>query len=48
MREEMTYGHSGCSGLLVSRIGLETMNFGYILDESSSFAIMDAAIDAGS
>jgi aryl-alcohol dehydrogenase-like predicted oxidoreductase len=44
---EMTYGHLGRSGLMVSRIGLGTMNFGYTVDESSSFAVMDAAIDAG-
>ena len=43
----MTYGHLGRSGLLVSRIGLGTMNFGYTADESTSFAVMDAAIDAG-
>jgi aryl-alcohol dehydrogenase-like predicted oxidoreductase len=43
----MTYGHLGSSGLLVSRIGLGTMNFGYTVDESSSFEVMDAAIDAG-
>ena len=47
MSAEMTYGHLGRSGLLVSRIGLGTMNFGYTVDESSSFAVMDAAIDAG-
>jgi aryl-alcohol dehydrogenase-like predicted oxidoreductase len=47
MSEEMTYAHLGRSGLLVSRIGLGTMNFGYTVDESSSFAVMDAAIDAG-
>ena len=47
MGEEMTYGHLGRSGLLVSRIGLGTMNFGYIADEPSSFAVMDAAFDAG-
>jgi aryl-alcohol dehydrogenase-like predicted oxidoreductase len=47
MSGEMTYGHLGRSGLLVSRIGLGTMNFGYTADESSSFAVMDAAIDAG-
>ena len=39
----MTYGHLGRSGLLVSRIGLGTMNFGYTVDESSSFAVMTAA-----
>ncbi|NJC10834.1 aryl-alcohol dehydrogenase-like predicted oxidoreductase [Micromonospora profundi] len=47
MSDEMTYGHLGRSGLLVSRIGLGTMNFGYLVDEPSSFAVMDAAIDAG-
>ena len=40
----MTYAHLGRSGLLVSRIGLGTMNFGYTVDEPSSFAVMDAAI----
>jgi aryl-alcohol dehydrogenase-like predicted oxidoreductase len=45
--DEMTYGHLGRSGLLVSRIGLGTMNFGCTVDESSSFDVMDAAIDAG-
>jgi aryl-alcohol dehydrogenase-like predicted oxidoreductase len=43
----MTYGHLGRSGLLVSRIGLGTMNFGYTVDEAASFAVMDAAVDAG-
>src|SRR5687767_14324344 len=47
MSEEMTYAHLGRSGLLVSRIGLGTMNFGFRVDEPSSFAVMDAAIDAG-
>ncbi len=47
MGDEMTYAHLGRSGLLVSRIGLGTMNFGYLVDESSSFEVMDAAIDAG-
>ena len=37
----------GRSGLLVSRIGLGTMNFGYTVDEPSSFAVMAAAIDGG-
>jgi aryl-alcohol dehydrogenase-like predicted oxidoreductase len=32
---------------MVSRIGLGTMDCGYTVDESSSFAVMDAAIDAG-
>ena len=47
MSEEMPYAHLGRSGLLVSRIGLGTMNFGFTVDEPSSFAVMDAAIDAG-
>src|SRR5215204_4554461 len=47
MGSEMTYGHLGRSGLLVSRIGLGTMNFGFTVDESTSYAVMDAAIDAG-
>jgi aryl-alcohol dehydrogenase-like predicted oxidoreductase len=44
---EMIYGHLGRSGLLVSRIGLGTMNFGYLADEPASFAVMDAAFDSG-
>src|SRR5512133_2825026 len=47
MTGEMKYRHLGRSGLLVSRIGLGTMNFGYTVDESSSHVVMDAAIDAG-
>jgi aryl-alcohol dehydrogenase-like predicted oxidoreductase len=47
MADAMAYGHLGRSGLLVSRIGLGTMNFGYTVDESDSFAVMDAAIEAG-
>jgi aryl-alcohol dehydrogenase-like predicted oxidoreductase len=43
----MTYAHLGRSGLLVSGIALGTMDFGYLLDESSSFDVMDAAVDAG-
>jgi len=43
----MTYAHLGRSGLLVSRIALATMDFGYLLDESSSFEVMEAAVDAG-
>jgi hypothetical protein len=39
MSEEMMYGHLGRSGVIVSRIGLGTMNFGYTVDESSSFAV---------
>ncbi|GAB3011993.1 aldo/keto reductase [Streptomyces pseudoechinosporeus] len=47
MSDEMRYGHLGRSGLLVSRIGLGTMDFGYTVDESTSFAVMDTAIEAG-
>ena len=47
MTDGMAYGHLGRSGLLVSRIGLGTMNFGFTADESASSAVMDAAIDAG-
>ena len=47
MSDEMAYSHLGRSGLLVSRIGLGTMRFGFTADESASSTIMDAAIDAG-
>ncbi|HEY7625862.1 MAG TPA: aldo/keto reductase, partial [Ilumatobacteraceae bacterium] len=47
MSDEMTYGRLGRSGLLVSRIGLGTMSFGYTSDESSSCEVMDTAIEAG-
>src|SRR3954453_16586326 len=47
MSDEMAYAHLGRSGLLVSRVALGTMNFGFTADESASAAIMDAAIDAG-
>jgi aryl-alcohol dehydrogenase-like predicted oxidoreductase len=47
MSDEMTYGRLGRSGLLVSRLGLGTMSFGYTSDESSSCEVMDAAIEAG-
>src|SRR5690242_15194738 len=47
MLAEMAYAHVGRSGLRVSRVGLGTMNFGYDVDEASSFEIMNAAIDAG-
>ena len=43
----MAYGHLGRSGLMVSRIGLGTMPFGFTVDEPTSFAVMDAAVDAG-
>jgi len=47
MSNEMPYAHLGRSGLLVSRIGLGAMNFGFTVDEPGSVAVMDAAIDAG-
>ncbi|WP_329280573.1 aldo/keto reductase [Streptomyces sp. NBC_01451] len=47
MSDEMRYGHLGRCGLLVSRIGLGTMGFGYTVDESTSFAVMDTAIETG-
>jgi aryl-alcohol dehydrogenase-like predicted oxidoreductase len=47
MSDEMAYGHLGRSGLVVSRIGLGTMTFGFTVDESTSGAVMDAAVDAG-
>ena len=47
MSSDMAYRHLGRSGLLVSPIGLGTMGFGYVTDEMTSFAILDAALDAG-
>ena len=43
----MQYVHLGRSGLKVSRLALGTMNFGDATDETTSFTIMDAAVDAG-
>ncbi len=43
----MKYAHLGRSGLLVSRVGLGTMNFGYTADATTSHQIMDAAIEQG-
>lgn len=43
----MDYAHLGRSGLLVSRIGLGTMNFGDATDEATSHQVMDTAIDLG-
>ncbi|WTW24112.1 aldo/keto reductase [Streptomyces sp. NBC_00019] len=43
----MRYGHLGRSGLLVGRIGLGTMDFGFTVDEPTSFAVMDTAVEAG-
>lgn len=43
----MNYTHLGRTGLRVSRIGLGTMNFGEWTDETTSFRIMDEALDSG-
>ncbi len=43
----MQYKTLGRTGLMVSRLALGTMNFGYVTDESASFEILDAAVDAG-
>ena len=43
----MQYTHPGRSGLSVSRLCLGTMNFGARTDEAESWAIMDAALEAG-
>ncbi|MGA5149184.1 aldo/keto reductase [Streptomyces griseoincarnatus] len=43
----MRYTQLGRTGLKVSRLVLGTMNFGPQTDESTSHAIMDAALDAG-
>lgn len=43
----MQYTRLGRTGLKVSRLCLGTMNFGWSADEKTSFAIMDAAFDAG-
>ncbi len=43
----MQYRRMGRTGLRVSAICLGTMTFGWSADEATSFAIMDAAVDAG-
>ncbi len=43
----MQYVHLGRSGLQVSRLCLGTMNFGEFTDESSSFRILDEALESG-
>lgn len=43
----MEYAHLGRTGLLVSRIGLGTMNFGVTTDETEAFGVMDRAIELG-
>ncbi|WP_141713054.1 aldo/keto reductase, partial [Streptomyces sparsogenes] len=43
----MTYNHLGRTGLKVSRLGLGTMNFGWVTDEPTGFAILDRAVEEG-
>lgn len=43
----MEYTHLGRSGLKVSRLCLGTMNFGPLISEADSFAIMDKALESG-
>lgn len=43
----MDYTRLGRAGAQVSRIALGTMNFGSVIDEQESFAILDAARSAG-
>jgi aryl-alcohol dehydrogenase-like predicted oxidoreductase len=43
----MNYRKMGRTGLKVSALCLGTMNFGWSADEATSFAILDAAFDAG-
>lgn len=43
----MQYKHLGRTGLQVSRLGLGTMNFGELTDETAGFEIMDRALEAG-
>ncbi|MFD5872222.1 aldo/keto reductase [Streptomyces sp. NPDC060322] len=43
----MTYNHLGRTGLKVSKLGLGTMNFGWVTDEPTSFSILDRAVEEG-
>ena len=43
----MQFAHLGRSGVIVSRLCLGTMNFGWGTDEKDSFEIMDTAMEAG-
>jgi aryl-alcohol dehydrogenase-like predicted oxidoreductase len=43
----MTYNHLGRTGLKVSKLGLGTMNFGWVTDEPTSFGILDRAVEEG-
>ena len=46
-REDMEYRTMGRSGLPVSTIGLGCNNFGMLLDQADSAAVVHAALDAG-
>lgn len=41
------YVQVGRSGLVVYRVGLGTMQFGWSADEAAAFSVMDAYVDAG-
>lgn len=43
----MNYRQLGSAGLKVSPLGLGTVNFSWLTDEADSFAILDAAFEAG-
>jgi aryl-alcohol dehydrogenase-like predicted oxidoreductase len=43
----MEYAQLGRSGLRVSKLCLGTMNLGKLVDDQNSFALLDAALDAG-
>jgi len=43
----MEYSTLGRSGLKVSKLCLGTMNLGKLVDEQTSFSILDAAVDSG-
>jgi len=43
----MEHTHLGRTGLIVSRLCLGTMTFGYQCDDDTSFAILDRAFEAG-
>jgi aryl-alcohol dehydrogenase-like predicted oxidoreductase len=43
----MNYAHLGRSGVKVSRLCLGTMNFGWVTEETDSFAILDEALELG-
>ena len=43
----MHYRPLGHTGLKVSTLGLGAMQWGWTTDEATSFAVMDALVDAG-